>query len=290
MLYDYNHIKIEGNDNSFLGNEFTIHEQVRNLPLTAYPSYIHYSIIGFCLRGSAELNVHACKHLWVANELIVILPGMLASVRKRSADFLANYFVISNSLHHDVLSGICRFSIDFYFYMRSHYFYPLKGEAIKRFEYFYELICYRTAPPGSWYPRLAVVSLLRILYLDIYSDFKSNSAQISLQEDSRKMELTRQFFLLIMEHYKKKREVSFYADKLHLSPKYLTMVVKEVSGKSVRDWITEYTLLEIKALLMDSALTIQEIVNCTNFVNQSSLSRFFRKHTGMSPKAYRTLK
>lgn len=64
------------------------------------------------------------------------------------------------------------------------------------------------------------------------------------------------------------------------------MVIKETSGKSAKDWIVEYIILEIKALLKNTSLNIQEIAIKTNFANQSSLGRF-RKHTGMSLSQYR---
>ena len=82
--------------------------------------------------------------------------------------------------------------------------------------------------------------------------------------------------------------MTFYANKLYITPKYLTMVVKEVSGKSAKDWITEYIIQEIKFLLKNSSLNIQEIAIRTHFSNQTSLGRFFRKHTGVSPSFYRT--
>ena len=65
------------------------------------------------------------------------------------------------------------------------------------------------------------------------------------------------------------------------------MVIMEVSGKSAKDWIVEYIVLEIKALLKNTNMNIQEIAVKTNFANQSSLGRFFRKHTGMSLSQYR---
>lgn len=65
------------------------------------------------------------------------------------------------------------------------------------------------------------------------------------------------------------------------------MVVKEVSGMSAKDWITEYILQEIKFLLKNSSLNVQEIAIRTHFSNQTSLGRFFRQHTGLSPSDYR---
>ena len=63
-----------------------------------------------------------------------------------------------------------------------------------------------------------------------------------------------------------------------------------MSGKTAKDWIIEYMVLEIKALLKNSTLNIQQIATKTNFANQSSLGRFFRKHTGMSLLEYRMQK
>ena len=73
----------------------------------------------------------------------------------------------------------------------------------------------------------------------------------------------------------------------NMNPAKIFMVVKEVSGKSAKDWITEYMILELKGLLTNSTLNIQEIVEKTQFSNQSSLGRFFRRHTGLSPLQYR---
>ena len=90
-----------------------------------------------------------------------------------------------------------------------------------------------------------------------------------------------------MKHFKENKDVAFYADKLCITSKYLTMVIKETSGKSAKDWIVEYIILEIKALLKNTNLNIQEIAIKTNFANQFVAGRFFRKHTGMSLSQYR---
>src|SRR5699024_3561637 len=133
----------------------------------------------------------------------------------------------------------------------------------------------------------SICSLMMILYQDLYNIYKVNSHTGKQTFDNHKKELTHGFFLLIMKFYKENRSVAFYADKLHITPKYLTMVVKEVSGMSAKDWITEYILQEIKFLLKNSSLNVQEIAIRTHFSNQTSLGRFFRQHTGLSPSDYR---
>ena len=72
-----------------------------------------------------------------------------------------------------------------------------------------------------------------------------------------------------------------------MSPKYLTNLVKSISGQSARDWIVYYTILGIKALLRESSMDLKSIAVRVNFPDQSSLCRFFRRYAGMSPSQYR---
>lgn len=137
------------------------------------------------------------------------------------------------------------------------------------------------------YRRELIIHLLRYLYLELFSAYEKEASLMTTRKDTRKEELANKFFGLIMKHFKENKDVAFYADKLCITSKYLTMVIKEVSGKSAKDWIVEYIVLEIKALLKNTNMNIQEIAVKTNFANQSSLGRFFRKHTGMSLSQYR---
>lgn len=78
-----------------------------------------------------------------------------------------------------------------------------------------------------------------------------------------------------------------YAEKLHVSSKYLTEALTLVSGKSPKEWIIHYTLQEIYALLENPSISIQEIVQRTRFANLATLRRFFKRHTGTSLLQYR---
>lgn len=82
--------------------------------------------------------------------------------------------------------------------------------------------------------------------------------------------------------------MAFYADKLCITPQYLTRVIQEVNGQSARELLADHVVLEVKALLRDANLDIKDIVRQTGFSNQSSLSRFFagirvcpRQNTGV---------
>ena len=104
---------------------------------------------------------------------------------------------------------------------------------------------------------------------------------------SRNEEIFDKFYELVKEHCKKERSVNFYAQKLYITAKHLSTMVKKVTGKTAGNWIDGYVILSAKVMLRSSDLTIQEISQQLNFSNQSFFGKYFRQHVGMSPSDYR---
>lgn len=269
-----------------LGDDFKFYQNLKYLPLTSYPSNIQSALIVYSLKGKAKLTVHEDVHWIQPKELIILLPGQFVSFSDPSEDFLTVTMVISSSLFSDALSGAPRFSPHFFFYMRNHYWYPQTESDVLRIYNFLGMIKGKVTSQDI-YRRELIIHLLRYLYLELFNAYQKEATLMADRKDIRKEELANKFFGLIMKHFKENKDVAFYADKLCITSKYLTMVIKETSGKSAKDWIVEYVILEIKTLLKNTNMDIQEIAIRTNFANQSSLGRFFRKHTGMSLSQYR---
>ena len=99
----------------------------------------------------------------------------------------------------------------------------------------------------------------------------------------------RQFLELLSDHYKEERSVNFYAHSLCITPKYLTTIIKCISGKPVSDWIDHFVLLEAQSLLKYTNMSVQEISYQLNFPNQSFFGCYFKRLTGMSPSQYKAL-
>ena len=104
---------------------------------------------------------------------------------------------------------------------------------------------------------------------------------------NRAEEYFKQFTHLLGEHFREERSVGFYARQLCITPKYLTTLIKRISGQSVSEWIDNYVILEAKTLLKDSTMSIQEIAYYLNFPNQSFFGSYFKRNTGMSPSQYK---
>ena len=105
---------------------------------------------------------------------------------------------------------------------------------------------------------------------------------------NRAEEYFKQFTHLLGEHFREERSVGFYARQLCITPKYLTTLIKRISGQSVSEWIDNYVILEAKTLLKYSTMSIQEIAYYLNFPNQSFFGSYFKRNTGMSPSQYKT--
>lgn len=103
---------------------------------------------------------------------------------------------------------------------------------------------------------------------------------------SRRASYVHDFLKLVHLYYTKERSVNFYASKLFISPKYLSLLVKEATGKSAARWIDHFVITEAKNLLRYSGKNIQQVAYALNFSNQSSFGKYFKHLTGQSPTEF----
>lgn len=104
---------------------------------------------------------------------------------------------------------------------------------------------------------------------------------------SRKQYLVMKFGNLLNLHYKEERSVKYYANLLAITPKYLTEIVHEVTGKPAGELIDEKVMQESKFLLSNPSFTIGQIADTLHFSDQSFFRKFFKRHLGISPSEYR---
>lgn len=122
---------------------------------------------------------------------------------------------------------------------------------------------------------------------DILYNYLAEHPQVQDAAHNRAEEYFKQFTALLGEHFREERSVGFYAQKLFITPKYLTTLIKRISGLSVSEWIDNYVIIEAKTLLKYSTMSVQEIAYNLNFANQSFFGSYFKRNTGMSPSQYK---
>lgn len=134
------------------------------------------------------------------------------------------------------------------------------------------------------------MSFLRTLLLIVCEQLlrqESTSKAIDTSTD-RDKELFNQFLILLGHEQHKRRQVSYYAERLYITPKYLSTVCTRVSGKSPMRWITDSVMEQCYTLLKTTNMSIKEISNQMGFPNPSFFGQYFRDEAGMTPLEYRT--
>ena len=104
---------------------------------------------------------------------------------------------------------------------------------------------------------------------------------------TRAEQICGQFITLVELHCDEQHRVEWYADRLHLSPKYLSNVFKQTLNTSPNTFIDQAILRHAKSLLSSTSLPIQQISDQLGFQNQSHFGTFFRRQTNCSPKDFR---
>ena len=179
--------------------------------------------------------------------------------------------------------------LSLFFYLKDYPCFDLTPHEQDIIREYYSFIRKRLKNKEDLYRREVVMGLMQGFFFEFCNIFNSHAptAAATVKNKSRKEYIFERFYESLIESYQSERSVKFYADQLCLTPKHLSGVVKEVSGKTVGEWIDELVILEAKALLNSSSMNIQEIADRLNFANQSFFGKYFKHYTGMSPKEYR---
>lgn len=135
-----------------------------------------------------------------------------------------------------------------------------------------------------------VRGLLMSMFYRISGTYEQRPQVLDEKERSvrnRREEYFAKFITLLSENFKRERTVGFYAEQMCVTPKYLSLLIKDFSGKSAAEWIDSYVITEAKTLLRYSTMSIQEVAYELNFSSQSFFGKYFKHLTGMSPSEYK---
>lgn len=162
----------------------------------------------------------------------------------------------------------------------------LTQDEVRTFCWYYDLLKYKLTAKNKKYCKELVDTLLLAF---LYEFHDTLDRFITLKPSSYKSaeNLFKTFIDLLASSYPKKRSVSYYADCLHVSPKYLSAVCKDISGQPASDLIDQYVMKDVVYLLRKTEKSIKEITNELDFPNISFFGKYVKKHLGLSPRMYR---
>lgn len=231
--------------------------------------------------GTAEFVVDCHSYIVGKGDILLVAPRMSVEFVKKSSDF-GSYGLCMEPFFFDSLS------VGNYVYKRlynsSYTTFVLRldddaGYIRKTLELTYHYLT-------SDHPAEMIRSLGNFLLLQITEIFHARNVH-SVGRVSRADTIFRLFRKLLAENYRKEHELLFYATSLNVSRTYLSRMIRQVSGKTVNDYITEALYRDARRLLIFTDLTIKEIAEKLGFSDQSSFGKFFKKAAGTSPANFR---
>ena len=150
----------------------------------------------------------------------------------------------------------------------------------------YYRFIYKESKEEGRYQNEIIRSIFYALILEVIAEYErvfSVDAARNIKADN----LSDRFFRQLATNYKTNRSVKFYADRLNLTPKYLSTAIKRATGRPILDWIHEAILIDAKMLLRTTDMTVQEIADQLNFSSSSAFVQFIKSHTGSTPRKLR---
>ena len=156
-------------------------------------------------------------------------------------------------------------------------------DALRLFEKMHEIVAYLHS--DHIYKTKILQMLYAIFLLDLLD--AETKAISHIQTPQRIEEIFTDFIRLLPQHFAEHHDIAFYASRLNISSVYLSRIVRQVSGRTVIDYINQMLMMEASFLLRTSSLSIQQIADRLHFADTSSLSKFFLRMKGLSPREYR---
>lgn len=269
-----------------IGKEFTHNTHVRSLFYndsykTTYTSFI------LCLSGSSEIEIDSIRYTAKENTLLVMMPHQLVKYYEVSDNYRAHLIMISNK-YFDTRDNFYKM-MSLLIPLKNHPCADLNIVETELLKTYHVLLYKKISEENNLFRNFTIQYLIQATFYEV-CQLLLKHIEMKKRNMPHKEEIFKQFLKLVEIHHYKERDISFYAEKLCFTPKYLSSTIRDVTGKLAGDWIDNYVIIEAKALLISTNLTVQEICYELNFSTPSSFTRFFKRITGMSPRKFRTIK
>lgn len=238
----------------------------------------------FVMSGSSDIVINMKSYHVEAPSFFIILPDTVVQFIGVSADADAFCIIMSKEFFADMISDASMsFKLHNIFYNNP----VVNMENAWVFSLYKDMLRSLLHSPENEYK----IEAARHLTLTIFYGYMLRRQNVPVDKaQSRQEKILEDFLNLLRTYYSEHREVSFYADRLCLTAKYLSTAVKEASGRTPLDWIDEYVTMAAKAMLKSSGMSIDEISVRLNFASLSLFGKFFKRVTGQSPRMYRDSK
>lgn len=241
----------------------------------------------YVAKGSAEIDINLRKVRVNSPCLVLIRPSEVVQIHQVTDDFDASFIVINSQMRDALMMAIHDACI--HPGMRMKVVAGIDRSYTAAYAAFYDTLGIIASDADNKYRNQALLHAMLGFYFTTgyrsYSEKAPDEAH-TVYGIKRNL-LVDRFLILAQENFRTQRLTEFYADKLGVSAKHLSRMLKQLTGYTAAEWIKNYVVLEAKVMLKSSTMSMREIADRLNFPSQSFFAKFFKSATGMTPKRYR---
>ena len=276
-----------------IGDDFFI-TRLQEKPQYAYLQYpfrVDCYIAAYCVEGSVNCSVNLTDYHLTTGTLLLITPGNILRISQSDEldrNLRVTLICVSASYISNIGINPSKVLVEAVEVLRDPCIHLSDDEAEMLHKYVN--LALDITKTDSQFVKESIGGLVSSVFYQ-FAGFLANSKRREDMEKpvrtTRQRQMLEQFMKLAINDHAREHLVGYYADKMCVTPKYLSKIVKETSGRSVPDWLSELLILDAKNMLRHTDMTIKEISAKLNFPSQSFFFRFFKNHTGQTPTQYR---
>ncbi len=252
-----------------------------------YPKRITFATIIICVDGEMRLRLNLVDYQLRKNDVMIISPGTIGESMAASPDCRICMIAFSDVAYNLSAKDKMSLMLRNYIY-RNPVLISLSEKYTKIMVEHYNLM--RVVLSDSDFKfaedaikaHLSIICAIMVQFIELEKD--------TISETPRGEVLFNQFLNDVRANFSKSRSVGYYAVLLCISPRYLSHLVKNVSGRQPSEWIRDYVILNAKAMLRSGAYNIQQVSDLLSFPNPSFFGKYFKEHVGCTPRAYQNQK
>lgn len=268
-----------------LKRDIYVFRTLSEIPSITLPAKLDSMIMAVCGNGEITAEIDLSHRRMGRNRVMVLRPGHIVDRLETSSDFKGFFVTVSAERLHQMLPSL-QYVIPYSLLYNGNPMIEITPEEYDALSLIHDMFKRQMRDIDRPFGTMALESLCELLFYNTLGIYALRTRDIG--HKSRREELLAQFIDVLEKHFKDERSVNFYADRLFVTPKHLSAVLKEVSGQTAGEWIDRRVILEAKLLLRTTGMNIQEISSALNFSNQSFFGKYFKHLTGISPRDYRT--
>jgi len=270
---------MEGN----MQKDLIVVEDYQRMPFLGEEYLTQYLYMAICIRGYSKGQYDYRDYYFKAGDICWLLPNHVMRHDEASDDYAVLSIFINKSYYQKLnrLGGLPR-----------HY-YPFFVTSISLDPQQFDLMLngFRMIGKLAEYEHVKrddlICKMCDVLAI-LGDEFIMQKSPAVRKTQKHYIQLFENFYTNILQNYNKSREVSYYAHLQSLTPKYFATIIKQTTGQSASQWINSYVIVQAKWMLQhEHHKTVQQIASQLGFSEQTSFSRFFKFHNGMSPTEYR---